>query len=110
MDTAFLGIAELGRRYRDRLLTPRVTVDQSLARLVQWEPRLNAFAQVMVAAARADADRLGAELATGRDRGPLHGIPPAGLGNGLPVGLQLMGPLARDDAVHCASHRSGIAI
>lgn len=77
MDTAFLSISELGRAYRDKSLTPRDAVEQSLARLAEWEPRLNAFAHVMVDAARRDADRLGTELAAGHDRGPLHGIPVA---------------------------------
>ncbi|MGN6487126.1 MAG: amidase [Devosia sp.] len=75
METAFLGIGDLGRRYRDRSLTPREVVEQSLARLAAWEPRLNAFAHVMDTAARHDADRLGAELEQGHGRGPLHGIP-----------------------------------
>ena len=75
MDLAFLGIVELGQRYRDLSLTPREAVEQSLARLGAWEPRLNAFAHVMDVSARQDADRLGAELAQGHDRGPLHGIP-----------------------------------
>jgi len=77
METAFFSIAELGRLYRDGSLTPRAAVQQSLARLAQWEPRLNAFAHVMSARALADADRLGAELCAGRDRGPLHGVPVA---------------------------------
>ena len=77
MDTAFLGIAELGRGYRTGSLTPREVVEQSLTRLAEWEPRLNAFAHVMANAARQAADRLGAELSSGRDRGPLHGIPVA---------------------------------
>ncbi|HTM97034.1 MAG TPA: amidase, partial [Croceibacterium sp.] len=68
METAFLGIRELGRRYRDRSLTPREAVEQSLARLAAWEPRLNAFAHVMDTAACHDADQLGAELAQGHDR------------------------------------------
>jgi len=75
METGFFGIRELGRRYRDGSLTPREAVEQSLARLAAWEPRLNAFANVMDVAARRDADRLGAELLQGHDRGPLHGIP-----------------------------------
>jgi Asp-tRNA(Asn)/Glu-tRNA(Gln) amidotransferase A subunit family amidase len=77
MDTAFLGIAELGRLYRDGSLTPREAVEQALDRLAQWEPQLNAFAHVMADGARGDADRLGAELQAGRDRGPLHGVPVA---------------------------------
>ena len=77
MDASFLGIVDLGRRYRDGSLTPRLVVEQSLARLAAWEPRLNAFAHVMATSALAVADRLGAELASGHDRGPLHGIPVA---------------------------------
>jgi aspartyl-tRNA(Asn)/glutamyl-tRNA(Gln) amidotransferase subunit A len=77
MDTAFLSIGELGQLYRDGSLTPREAVEQALARLAQWEPRLNAFAHVMNEQALADADRLGAELRTGQDRGPLHGVPVA---------------------------------
>ena len=70
-------ITELQYRYRDGSLTPRQAVEQSLSRLAEWEPKLNAFAHVMGDSARADADRLGAELAAGQDRGPLHGIPVA---------------------------------
>ncbi len=76
-DKAVLDISGLGRGYRDGTLTPRQVVEQSLMRLADWEPRLNAFAHVMADAALADADRLGAELASGRDRGPLHGVPVA---------------------------------
>jgi len=72
-----LDISELGRRYRDGSLTPRQAVEHALARHAEWEPRLNAFAHVMGDSALADADRLTAELASGRDRGPLHGIPVA---------------------------------
>lgn len=75
MDTSFLGITELGRRYRDGSLTPRAVIDQSLERLAAWEPKLNAFAYVMAHEARREAERLGAELLAGHDRGPLHGIP-----------------------------------
>ncbi len=71
------GIAELGRLFRSGALSPRQAVERSLARLAEWEPRLNAFAHVMGDSALADADRRGAELASGRDRGPLHGIPVA---------------------------------
>ena len=69
------GIAELGRLFRSGALSPRQAVERSLVRLAEWEPRLNAFAHVMGDSALADADRLGTELASGHDRGPLHGIP-----------------------------------
>ena len=76
-DAAVRDISGLGRGYRDGTLTPRQVVEQSLVQLADWEPRLNAFAHVMADAALADADRLGTELASGRDRGPLHGVPVA---------------------------------
>ena len=71
------GIIELGRLYRSGALSPRAAVERSLARIAEWEPRLNAFACVLGESALAEAERLGAELAAGTDRGPLHGIPVA---------------------------------
>ena len=77
MDHALPTIAELGRAFRNGSLTPGEALEASLARLADWEPRLNAFAYVSAEGARADATRLQQELRAGRDRGPLHGIPVA---------------------------------
>lgn len=71
------GIAELAAAYRSGALTPRNAVKTTLDRLAAWEPRLNAFSDVAADAAYGQADRLGAELRAGRDRGPLHGVPVA---------------------------------
>src|SRR5580700_3061623 len=49
--------------------------DQSLKRIAHANPRLNAFITVLEESARARASAMDAELAHGRDRGPLHGIP-----------------------------------
>lgn len=75
--TAFLGLSALGAGYRAGRFTPRDVVDAALSRLGRLEPRLNAFADPMADAARADADRATADLARGQDLGPLHGIPVA---------------------------------
>ncbi|MDE3240225.1 MAG: amidase [Paracoccaceae bacterium] len=75
--TAFLGISALGAGYREGRFTPREVVETALARLDRLEPRLNAFADPMADAARADADRATAALAKGQELGPLHGIPVA---------------------------------
>ena len=77
METAFLSVAELGAGYRNGSFTPSEVVEQSLARLARMEPALNAFANPMADFARSEAQRATAELAAGRDLGPLHGIPVA---------------------------------
>ncbi len=55
--------------------SPLELVDSTLERIERLEPKLNAFITVMADQARRDARRLTAELARGRRRGPLHGIP-----------------------------------
>ena len=77
MDTAFLSVTELGAGYRNGSFTPTMVVENALARLARMEPALNAFSNVMGEAIRKDAARATAELAAGRDLGPLHGIPVA---------------------------------
>jgi aspartyl-tRNA(Asn)/glutamyl-tRNA(Gln) amidotransferase subunit A len=76
-EIAFLGVQELGRRYRDGTLSPVEVVRHALDRLEQFEPALNAVAQRMDASAIAAAERAAEELRSGDDRGPLHGVPVA---------------------------------
>lgn len=77
METGLLSVAELGAGYRNGSFTPTQVVEQSLARLARLEPSLNAFANPMAELSRDQARRATAELAAGRDLGPLHGIPVA---------------------------------
>lgn len=56
-------------------LSPVELVEQSLARLDQLEPQLNAFTHVMRDQALADARRAERERASGAPLPPLHGIP-----------------------------------
>ena len=77
MDTAFLSVADLGAGYRNGSFTPLQVAEQALARLAQMEPALNAFANPMADLVRTQAHRATAELASGLDLGPLHGIPVA---------------------------------
>lgn len=77
MDTAFLGVSELGEGYRRQRFTPSDVVDQALARLNRLEPSLNAFANPMADMVRAQARQATSDFAEGRDLGPLHGIPVA---------------------------------
>jgi aspartyl-tRNA(Asn)/glutamyl-tRNA(Gln) amidotransferase subunit A len=70
-------VVALGRAFRAGAASPRDAVDLCLARIAEGDGALNAFALVLPERARAAADRAGAELAAGIDRGPLHGVPVA---------------------------------
>jgi aspartyl-tRNA(Asn)/glutamyl-tRNA(Gln) amidotransferase subunit A len=70
-----LTIEEFGRRLRARDLTAEQVTDACLRRIEEDNPRLNAFILVMADAARRQARQADRELAAGRDRGPLHGVP-----------------------------------
>ncbi len=74
-ELAFATIEELGRRLRAGEVTARQLAELYLERLERIGPRLNAAAAVTRERALEAAERADAELAEGRDRGPLHGIP-----------------------------------
>lgn len=68
-------IEEFGRRLRAREITAEQITEQCLRRIDADNPRLNAFIHVMRDEARFQAREADRELAAGRDRGPLHGVP-----------------------------------
>ena len=68
-------IEEFGRLLRSRELTALDFTEACLRRIDEQQPRLNAFIHVMADEARRDAEAADRELAAGRDRGPLHGVP-----------------------------------
>ena len=68
-------IEEFGRKLRAREVTALEITDACLRRIDELQPSLNAFIRVMTEEARRDADTADRELASGRDRGPLHGVP-----------------------------------
>jgi aspartyl-tRNA(Asn)/glutamyl-tRNA(Gln) amidotransferase subunit A len=74
-DLCFLSIAELGSLMRARTVSPVEVTEAHLARTERLNPTLNAFVTVMAAQAREAARRAEAEIAAGRWRGPLHGVP-----------------------------------
>lgn len=53
----------------------REVTDAALAQIARRGPSVNAFTTVLAAQARADADRVDATRAAGRDPGPLAGLP-----------------------------------
>ncbi len=72
---AFLSITELGQHLRDGKVTSRRLVEYFLKRLKSRGRELNAVVTVTEETAFAQADLADAELKSGTDRGPLHGIP-----------------------------------
>lgn len=74
-DIAFAPIPLLGAWLRSRVITCRHVTEVFLSRIEQLNPRLLAYISVMPARARAEADALDADIASGHWRGPLHGIP-----------------------------------
>ena len=74
-DPTKLTIAEAGRQIASRQLSPVDLTRAYLARIERLNPRVNAYITVMADEAPAQARALEAELAAGRNRGPLHGIP-----------------------------------
>jgi len=75
VDLARLTVEELGRRLRVRELTAEQVTEACLRRIDEDNPRLNAFILVMADTARQQAREADRELAAGRDRGALHGVP-----------------------------------
>ncbi len=70
-----LPVTELSTRVRARTLSPVALTEGYLARMERVAPRLNCFVTVTAELARDEARRAEADLAAGRWRGPLHGIP-----------------------------------
>jgi aspartyl-tRNA(Asn)/glutamyl-tRNA(Gln) amidotransferase subunit A len=74
-DVLDLTVAELGPRIRARRVSPVALAEGYLARIDRYGPALNAFARVTPELALAQARAAEKEIAAGRYRGPLHGIP-----------------------------------
>lgn len=96
---------------------PTRLVEEALARIAAEDGRLNAMQIVLAEQALADARRAEEELAAGRDRGPLHGIPVAvkDLLNmvGLPTAAGsriLAGAVAAEDATAVERLRAAGAV
>jgi aspartyl-tRNA(Asn)/glutamyl-tRNA(Gln) amidotransferase subunit A len=70
-----LSVAEAGDRLRNGTLTSRELTEHALERIARLDPDLHCFVRVTAERARADAARGDCELASGLDRGPMHGIP-----------------------------------
>lgn len=75
MDPAFLTIAELGRLYARREVSPVEVTKALLARIAAHDGGLHSFLLVTEEQALAEAATAERELSAGTRRGPLHGVP-----------------------------------
>src|SRR5215470_8266782 len=74
-DLCHLSVHDLAGRIRQRDVSPVEVVEAHLRRIDALNPKLSAFFTLTADRALADARRAEAEIAAGRWRGPLHGIP-----------------------------------
>lgn len=74
-DHHFLSIAEASDLVHHQEVSPVEFVRESLKRIEELNPKLNAFITVTAAQAREQATKADAEIKNGKWRGPLHGIP-----------------------------------
>ena len=72
---ALMSLAAAAAAIRARDLSSVEATQAALARIEQWQPRLNCFIAVDAEGALKQAAALDADLARGRIRGPLHGVP-----------------------------------
>ena len=74
-DLHLLSVAEAGAEIAAKRLSPVELTQAYLARIEAVEPRVNAYITVTGDLAMERARQAEAEIAAGRNRGPLHGIP-----------------------------------
>ena len=68
-------LAEVGRLLESKALTAEAVTEKCLERVTEQNRSLNAFITVLVDEALAQAREADREIAEGRYRGPLHGVP-----------------------------------
>src|SRR6185312_9569740 len=74
-DVAFYNVRQLGALLRSRRITATALTQMYLARLRRYDPMLHFVITYTEERALAQAKEADRDLAAGRDRGPLHGIP-----------------------------------
>jgi Asp-tRNA(Asn)/Glu-tRNA(Gln) amidotransferase A subunit family amidase len=74
-ELAFASVVELGQLLKTRKVTSAELTEMYLGRLHKYNDKLNCVVTFLDETAMAEAKRADAEIAAGRYRGPLHGIP-----------------------------------
>ena len=68
-------LAEVSKAIQRQELTSRTATESALTRIAEVQPKVNCFISLEADAALIAADRADDEIADGRWRGPLHGVP-----------------------------------
>ena len=76
-DLALWDLSEIADAIAANRITSVEATEACLARIEVWQPRINAFLRIYKDKALAQAKAMDAELAAGKRRGPLHGVPMA---------------------------------
>jgi Asp-tRNA(Asn)/Glu-tRNA(Gln) amidotransferase A subunit family amidase len=72
---AYLPVTHLARLIESRQVTPSALTELYLSRLAKYDPVLHCVVSLTADLARAQAKEADGDIAAGRYRGPLHGIP-----------------------------------
>ena len=70
-----MNLQEIAQALRKRTVSSVELASNSLSRIASLDPKLKAFISVTAELAQSQAQQADRELAYGKDRGPLHGIP-----------------------------------
>src|SRR5688572_31945974 len=76
-DPALWDLSEVADAIAAKRVSSVEATEACLARIELWQPRVNAFLRLYKDKALAQARAMDAELAAGKRRGPLHGVPMA---------------------------------
>jgi aspartyl-tRNA(Asn)/glutamyl-tRNA(Gln) amidotransferase subunit A len=74
-EPALMTLTSVAQAVAQKKLSSREVTQSCLDRIAQWQPRLNAFMAIEADSALAAADVADADLARGKSRGVLHGVP-----------------------------------
>ena len=76
-DLCYLGLVEVGQQIHAKKLSPVEVTRAMLDRIERLDGRLKSYAYVMADSALAEAAVAEKEIAAGKIKGPLHGVPVA---------------------------------
>lgn len=74
-EPALMSLTAVAKAIAEKRLSAHEVTRSCLHRIAEWQPKLNAFMVVEAEAALKAADEADAELAKGKNRGALHGVP-----------------------------------
>ena len=74
-EPALMSLVSVAKAIASKEVSSREVTKSCLDRIAQWQPRLNAFMAIEAETALAAADAADADLAKGKNRGVLHGVP-----------------------------------